>query len=82
MTSLMVPFSILFFMLDVVRGMIGLSTYTVMGIMDFFSFGQSRWIRQASLVCLLAALSGLLLPLTLRAESGGNYLRTRLSRLQ
>lgn len=41
-------------------------------VMDFFSFGQSRWIRQASLVCLLAMLSGFLLPLTLRAESGGN----------
>ena len=40
--------------------------------MDFFSFGQSRWIRHVSLICLLAALSGLLLPLTLRAESGGN----------
>jgi general secretion pathway protein D len=41
--------------------------------MDFFSFGQQlRLIRQASLICLLAALSGLLLPLTLRAESGGN----------
>ena len=41
-------------------------------VMDFFSFGQPRWIRQASLVCLLAVLSGFLLPLTLRAESGGN----------
>ena len=40
--------------------------------MDFFSFGQLRWIRQASLVCLLAVLSGLLLPLALRAESGGS----------
>jgi general secretion pathway protein D len=40
--------------------------------MDFFSFGLSRWIRLASLICLLAALSGLLLPLTLQAESGGN----------
>ncbi|HEY6639781.1 MAG TPA: hypothetical protein VIY67_03525, partial [Nitrospiraceae bacterium] len=40
--------------------------------MDFFSFGQLRWIRQASLVCLLAVVSGFLLPLTLRAESGGN----------
>ena len=39
--------------------------------MDIFSFGQFRWIRQASLVCLLAGLSGLLLPLTPRAESGG-----------
>jgi general secretion pathway protein D len=43
-----------------------------LGIMDFFSFGQFRWIRQASLVCLLALLSGLLLPLTPRAESGGS----------
>ncbi len=41
-------------------------------VMDFFSFGQPRWIRQASLVCLLAVLSGFLLPLTLRAESGVN----------
>ena len=40
--------------------------------MDFFSFGPLSWIRQAALVCLLAVLSGLLLPLTLRAESGGN----------
>jgi general secretion pathway protein D len=40
--------------------------------MDFFSFGQIKWIRQASLVCLLAVLSGLLLPLTPRAESGGS----------
>jgi general secretion pathway protein D len=40
--------------------------------MDFFSFGQSRRIRQASLICLLAILCGLLLPLTPRAESGGN----------
>jgi len=40
--------------------------------MDFFSYGQSRWIRRASLVCLLAVLSGFLLPLALRAESQGN----------
>jgi general secretion pathway protein D len=40
--------------------------------MDFFSCGQFRWSRQASLVCLLAVLSGFLLPLTLRAESGGS----------
>jgi general secretion pathway protein D len=40
--------------------------------MDFFSFGQSRWIRQASLVCFLAVLSGFLVPLTPQAESGGN----------
>ena len=44
----------------------------IIGIMDFFSFGQSRWIRHASLICLLAALSGLLIPPTLRADSGGN----------
>jgi general secretion pathway protein D len=40
--------------------------------MDFFSFRQSRWVRQAPLVCLLAVLSGCLLPLALRAEPGGN----------
>ena len=40
--------------------------------MDFFSFGQYRWIRQASLVCFLVVLCGFLLPLTPRAESGGN----------
>lgn len=40
--------------------------------MDFFSFRQFRWTRQASLVCLLAVLSGFLLPLTPRAESGGS----------
>jgi general secretion pathway protein D len=40
--------------------------------MVFFSFGQLRWIRQASLACLLAALSGFLLPLTPWAESGGS----------
>ena len=40
--------------------------------MDFFSFGQSRWVRQASLICLLTVLSGFLVPLTLRSESGGN----------
>jgi general secretion pathway protein D len=40
--------------------------------MDFFYFGQWWWIRKASLICLLAALSGFLLPLTLRAEPGGN----------
>ena len=41
-------------------------------IMKFFAFGQLRWIRQASLVCLLTALSGFLLPLTPWAESGGS----------
>jgi general secretion pathway protein D len=40
--------------------------------MDFFFFKQSGWMRQVSLVCLLAALSPLLVPLTLRAEPGGN----------
>jgi general secretion pathway protein D len=40
--------------------------------MDFFCFGQSKWIKHASLVCLLAALSGLLIPSTLRAQSGAN----------
>ena len=40
--------------------------------MDCFSFGQLRWIRQASLICLLVVLTGFLLPLAPRAESGGN----------
>ena len=40
--------------------------------MDFLFLGQFRWIRLASLVCLLVVLSGFLLPLTTRAESGGN----------
>jgi general secretion pathway protein D len=40
--------------------------------MDFFSFGHLTWIRRASLVCLLAVLSGFLLPLTPRAESGAS----------
>jgi len=40
--------------------------------MDFFSFGQSRRVRQISLVCLLAVLGGFLFPLTPRAESAGN----------
>ena len=40
--------------------------------MGFFSFEQLRWIRQASLVCLLAVLSGFLLPHVPRAESGGS----------
>lgn len=40
--------------------------------MNCFSFGQFRWIRQTSLVCFLAVLCGFLLPLTPRAESGGN----------
>jgi len=40
--------------------------------MDLFFFGQLRWIRQASIVCLLAVLSGFLLPLAPQAESGGS----------
>ncbi len=40
--------------------------------MDFFSFGQSNWVRRASFVCFLALLSGFLLPFNLQAESGGN----------
>ena len=68
----MVPFSIPIFMLDVVRGDNRSLRIHCLGIMDFFSFGQLRWIRQASLVCLLAVLSGFLLPLAPRAESGGN----------
>ncbi|MDN5942670.1 MAG: hypothetical protein L0H94_12370 [Nitrospira sp.] len=40
--------------------------------MAFFCFGQSKWIKHASLVCLLAALSGLLIPSALLAQSGGN----------
>ena len=40
--------------------------------MGLLSFRQLKWIRQASLVCLLAVLSGLLLPLAPRAESGGS----------
>ncbi len=40
--------------------------------MDFVSFEKFRWIRQASLVCLLAVLSGFLLPSDPRAESGGS----------
>ena len=40
--------------------------------MAFFSFGQFKWIGQASLVCLLTLLSGFLLPLTAWAESVGS----------
>ena len=36
------------------------------------AFRQSGWIKQTFLVCLLAVLGGFLLPLTSRAESGGN----------
>src|SRR4029077_6504439 len=71
MTSLMVPFCIPIFMLALVQGKRSLRTHCL-EIMDFSSFGQSWWIRQASLICLLAVLSGFLLPFTLRAESGGN----------
>jgi general secretion pathway protein D len=39
--------------------------------MVLLSVGQLRWIRQATFICLLATLSGLLLPLAPRAESGG-----------
>jgi general secretion pathway protein D len=41
--------------------------------MDYLFFGQFKWIRQASLVCLLVALSGLLFPLTTRSETGGSF---------
>jgi general secretion pathway protein D len=41
-------------------------------IMNCFSFAQLRWIRQASLICLLVVLTGFLLPLAPRAESGAN----------
>ena len=40
--------------------------------MDSFIFEQWRWIKQASLICLLVVLSGLLLPLTPKAEPAGN----------
>src|SRR4029077_3316737 len=71
MTSLMVPFCIPIIMLALVQGKRSLRTHCL-EIMDFSSFGQSWWIRQAPLICLLAVLSGFLLPFTLRAESGGN----------
>jgi general secretion pathway protein D len=41
--------------------------------MDYFSSGKFKWIRKASRACLLVALSGLLCPLTSRAESGGSF---------
>jgi general secretion pathway protein D len=68
----MVPFSTSIF--NARRGPVDDRSHRIqcLGIMDFFSFGRFRWIRQASLVCLLALLSGLLLPLTSRAESGGS----------
>src|ERR1051325_1125222 len=40
--------------------------------MDFFCFKQSKWIKHALLICLLTVLSGLLIPSSLRAQSGGN----------
>jgi general secretion pathway protein D len=40
--------------------------------MNFPSLGQLRWIRQATLVCLLTLLIGSLFPLAPRAESGSN----------
>jgi general secretion pathway protein D len=40
--------------------------------MSTYSFGQFKWIRQTSFICLLAVLSGFLLPLTLRAEPGAS----------
>ncbi len=72
MTSLMVPFSGSILMLPLVQGMLDLSISVFLGVMEIFSFRLLRWIRQASLVCLLAGLSGFLLPLTLQAEPGGN----------
>jgi len=42
-----------------------------LGIMDFPPFEQLSWIRRVALLCLLAVLSGFLVPPTLRAESGG-----------
>jgi general secretion pathway protein D len=58
-------------MLTLVQGKRSLRSHCL-EVMDFLSFGQWRWIRQASLICLLAVLSGFLLPHTLRAEPGGN----------
>jgi general secretion pathway protein D len=40
--------------------------------MNCFSFGQLRWIRQTFVICLLVVLTGFLLPLAPRAESGAN----------
>ncbi len=40
--------------------------------MILYAFRQSRWIKRTSLVCLLAVLGCFLLPLSSRAESGGN----------
>ena len=71
MTSLMVPSSILHFHVRSIPGMIGLSTYLYRNH-AFFLFRTIKWIKHALLICLLAALSGLLIPSTLRAQSGGN----------
>src|SRR5207244_6903212 len=40
--------------------------------MNCFSFGQLRWTRQTSLICLLVVLTGFLLPPAPQAESGTN----------
>ena len=71
MTSLMVPSSILILMLGRFPGMIGLSTY-LQSESWIFSVPDNLSGSDAYLVCLLAALSGLLIPSTLRAQSGGN----------
>ena len=68
----MLPFLIPIFMRDLLPGDDRSLHVHFLEVMGFFSFGQSKWIRRASFVCLLAVLSGLLVPLTLRAESGGN----------
>ena len=52
--------------------MIDLFSRGRLGIMNFFSFEKLRGIRHVSLLCLLAVLSGFLLPQILRAEPGGN----------
>ena len=59
-------------MLPLVLGMLDFFISVFLRVMDFFFFRQSWWIRQASLVCMLAVLSPLLVPFTLRAEPGGN----------
>ena len=67
----MVASAIAIFMLDVICDYPSLRVHCL-SIMIVFSFGQFRWSRQASLVCLLAMLSGFLFPLAPRAESGAN----------
>jgi len=73
MTSLMVPFAI-----PHCHARCGpgdnrtLRILHCLEIMNCFSFGKLRWIRQASLICLLIVLTGFLLPLAPRAESGAN----------